>query len=134
MFRVKELVRSSKSNYERKLHYNIGEGKSVDSISFDVKQKQKKIKWEIIEKTAVMLNSKVFVERNRKKINKLTGSISKCELEFKFLFPYFLFSSAHLAFHWTDQVYLVILRNSSTWDWAGTEWWTVWQMAFGKCW
>ena len=32
MFRVKELVRSSKSNYERKLHYNIGEGKSVDSI------------------------------------------------------------------------------------------------------
>lgn len=44
MFRVKELVRSSKSNYERKLHYNIGEGKSVDSISFDVKQKQKKDK------------------------------------------------------------------------------------------
>lgn len=44
MFRVKELVRSSKSNYERKLHYNIGEGKSVDSISFDVKQKQKKNK------------------------------------------------------------------------------------------
>jgi len=36
-----ELVRSSKSNYERKLHYNIGEGKSGDSISFDVKQKQK---------------------------------------------------------------------------------------------